>query len=128
MWLCDGSSARSYRIRLGLGGTGKRREGDQKVPLGRYALSKPRVSAKYGLFIPIGYPTAEQRTQGFTGSAVGIHGPSRGLRWLGKLVNLLDTTDGCIGVATDPEMAVIADWVRQKRAATIEIELQRAVP
>ena len=84
------------------------------------------MSAKYGLFIPIGYPTAEQRAQGFTGSAVGIHGPNRGLRWLGKLNNLLDTTDGCIGVATDPEMAVIADWVRQKRATTIVIEPQRA--
>lgn len=126
MWLCDGPNAHGYRIRLGMGGVGKEKEGDQKVPLGRYPLSKPRASAKYGLFIPIGYPTAEQRAQGFTGGAVGIHGPGRAWRWLGTLNNLFDTTDGCLGVATDAEMAAVAEWVRMKRAASIVIEVRRA--
>ena len=96
------------------------------MPLGRYALHKPRASASYGLFIPIGYPTPEQRAQGFTGGAIGIHGPGRGLRWLGALNNFLDTTDGCVGVATDPEMAAIAEWTARNRAASIVIEERRA--
>jgi murein L,D-transpeptidase YafK len=126
LWLCAGTSAQSYRVRLGMGGVGKQREGDRKVPLGRYTLYKPRASATYGLFIPIGYPTAKQREQGLTGGAVGIHGPGRRLRWLGVLNNLLDTTDGCLGVATDPEMAAIAEWTRLNRAASVLIEVRGA--
>lgn len=47
-------------VRLASGGVGKAREGDGKLPLGTYALGKARTSKQYGIFIPIGYPTADQ--------------------------------------------------------------------
>lgn len=123
LWLCDGATAeRSYDIRLGKGGLGKTREGDGKVPLGTYGLGKPRPSAEYGTFIPIKYPTSEQRALGYTGSAVGVHGPNRDLRWLGGLINVFDTTDGCVGLATDEETGAIAAWVTNKNAAIIELK------
>ena len=44
------------------------------------------------------------------------------LRWLGPLVNTFDTTDGCIGIATDAEMKAVAEWVRARRAKEILIQ------
>ena len=102
---------RTFGVRLGKHGVGKRREGDGKVPIGRYPLGAPRHSDKYGLFIPIQYPTPAQRKAGYSGGSVGVHGPHRRVRWLGRLTNLFDTTDGCVGIATDDDMKAIADWV-----------------
>jgi murein L,D-transpeptidase YafK len=120
--LCDKDRARAtFNIRLGHGGVGKRREGDGKTPLGVYPLGEPRKSNRFGMFIPIGYPTAEERQRGYTGGDVGVHGPHRWLRWLGSLVNTFDSSDGCIGLATDAEMGQVGDWVRQSHAQTIEI-------
>jgi L,D-peptidoglycan transpeptidase YkuD (ErfK/YbiS/YcfS/YnhG family) len=121
--LCDGGrSVESFDVRLGRHGTGKRREGDGKTPLGTYGLGDPVASAAYGLFIPVGYPTEDQRRLGFTGSAIGVHGPTRGARWLGSWVNFFDTTDGCVGIATDAEMRRIADFTRAHHARRIVIE------
>jgi murein L,D-transpeptidase YafK len=118
--LCENGAARgSFGVRLGKNGTGKAREGDGKTPLGRYALSDPQPSSSYGVFIPIGYPTSEQRRRGYTGSAVGVHGPGRGVRWLGSWVNTFDLTDGCVGIATDAEMERVAAWVRERHAKEI---------
>jgi murein L,D-transpeptidase YafK len=120
LWACEGDRAAvTFGVRLGKGGVGKTREGDGKVPLGEYPLGKPRASAKYGTFIEIGYPTAEQRREGYTGGAVGVHGPERRLTWLGRVNNWLDTTDGCIGLATDSEMKRIADWITASNAKRI---------
>ncbi|HVH47638.1 MAG TPA: L,D-transpeptidase family protein [Labilithrix sp.] len=122
MALCEsGKPANTFRVRLGKHGVGKSREGDGKTPLGWYGLSDSIRSASYGRFIPIGYPTAEQRRLGYTGGAVGVHGPDRRLRWMGALVNVFDTTDGCIGLATDDEMAKVARWVHDRRATAILI-------
>jgi murein L,D-transpeptidase YafK len=71
------------------------------------------------LFIAIGYPTDEQRAKGYTGSAVGIHGPGRKLAWLGDANNWFDTTDGCIGLASDTETKQVSDWVTRSGAARI---------
>jgi hypothetical protein len=111
----------SFSVRLGRGGVGKTAEGDGKTPLGAYPLAEPRKSDRYGTFIPIGYPTPDQRRRGFTGGDVGVHGPHRWVRWLGTLVNSFDSSNGCVGLATDGEMATIADWVRSAHAATIEL-------
>jgi murein L,D-transpeptidase YafK len=108
-------------VRLGKGGVGKSKESDGKVPLGRYSLGKPRRSLKFGVFIPIAYPTPEQRAQGYTGSGVGIHGPHRSLTWLGRLVNTFDTTDGCVGLATNRETEEVARWVSHHHALTVLI-------
>jgi hypothetical protein len=118
--LCkDGRPKRTYDVRLGIGGVGKTKEGDGKVPLGDYSLARPRPSSKYGTFIQIGYPTAYQRSQGYTGNSVGLHGPDRRLTWLGRANNWLDTTDGCIGLATDAEMERLAEWVGSSGARRI---------
>lgn len=93
--LCDKDAVvETFGVRLGRGGIGKIREGDGKTPVGTYALGQPRPSNRYGTFIPIGYPTEEQRRRGYTGSAVGVHGPARWLKWLGSLVNTFDLSDG----------------------------------
>jgi hypothetical protein len=111
----------AFTVRLGHGGVGKTAEGDGKTPLGVYPLGEPRKSDHYGTFIPIGYPTPDQRRRGFTGGDVGVHGPHRSVRWLGSLVNSFDSSNGCVGLATDGEMATITAWVRSARAQTIEL-------
>lgn len=111
----------AFSVRLGRGGVGKTAEGDGKTPLGAYPLGQPRKSDRYGIFIPIGYPTPDQRRRGFTGGDVGVHGPHRSVRWLGSLVNTFDSSNGCVGLATDGEMATIAAWVRTAHAGTIEL-------
>jgi murein L,D-transpeptidase YafK len=123
LWLCEkGQPASSFSVRLARNGAGKSAAGDGKIPLGAYALGAPRVSKKYGTFIPIEYPTPAQAARGLTGGSVGIHGPDRRVRWLGRLVNVFDTTDGCIGLASDEEMTQIAAWLRAARARRIRLE------
>jgi murein L,D-transpeptidase YafK len=120
--LCErGKVLESFEVRLGRGGVGKSRAGDGKTPIGTYPLGQPRASRRYGIFIPIGYPTAAQRKKGFTGGAIGVHGPDRRAKWLGRLVNTFDTSDGCVGLAKDEEMDRIARWVRSAKARTIEL-------
>ena len=121
--LCDRGEAReSFRVRLGRNGTHKRREGDQRTPVGTYTLSPPRSSSRFHMFIPIDYPTPKQRHEGFTGSAVGIHATSRAFAWLGAITAYVDTTDGCIAVAHDREIESIATWVRTQQQPRIRIE------
>jgi L,D-peptidoglycan transpeptidase YkuD (ErfK/YbiS/YcfS/YnhG family) len=110
-----------FNVRLGRGGIGKTQEGDGKTPSGTYALGEPRPSKRFGTFIPIGFPTEEQKKMGYSGSAVGVHGPPRWAQWLGSLVNTFDLSDGCVGVARDSEIERIANWVRTASAGTIEL-------
>ncbi len=120
--LCEqGQETAVFGIRLGRGGVGKTQEGDGKTPLGVYPLGQPRPSQRFGVFIPIGYPTADQRRQGFTGGDVGVHGPHRWVRWLGALVNTFDSSDGCVGLATDAEIDRIAAWVTRVHPPSIEL-------
>lgn len=121
--LCeDESVAAEYRVAIGKGGTGKRREGDHKTPVGAYPLGTPRASSEFGTFIPVGYPTAEQRREGYTGSAIGIHGPSRPFAWAGPMNLAADWTEGCIAVSSDEAIDDIATWVRQKRPRWVYLE------
>jgi L,D-peptidoglycan transpeptidase YkuD (ErfK/YbiS/YcfS/YnhG family) len=121
--LCDGARVQGmYRIRLGKNGMGKQAEGDGKTPEGRYNLEAPRTSVRFGTFVPIEYPNVRERALGYTGSAVGLHGPYRPMRFAGRWVNVFDSTDGCIGLATDHEMNEIATWLRQHPNAPIVIE------
>ena len=120
--LCDrGRLAGSFDVHLGRGGVGKTRQGDNKVPLGVYPLGRPRRSSRFWMFIPVGYPTPEQRRLGFTGQDVGVHGPHRLLRWLGPLTNSVSSTAGCIGLGTDEQIEAVAAWVTRMRIDRIEI-------
>ncbi len=122
LFLCEGGQPlERFTVAVGRGGTGKQRRGDQRTPLGAYPLGAPRASARYGIFIPVGYPTPQQRRQGLTGTAVGIHGPARPLRWLGSLNTFYDWTAGCVVVGSDAEMDRIAGWVLRRRPARVEI-------
>jgi murein L,D-transpeptidase YafK len=121
--LCEkGRAGETYGVALGSGGVGKRKEGDNKTPLGAYTLQPPRASEPFGTFLEIGYPTREQRKKGYTGGDVGIHGPKRGVRFLGSLGTLVDWTRGCIAVATDREILQIAAWVNRLNVAVVRIE------
>lgn len=122
--LCENNvSTKQYSVALGTGGVGKRREGDAKTPLGTYSLGAPRASAAgFGTFIPIGYPTPEQRKAGYTGGAVGIHAPPRGWEWAGPLAVGSDWTLGCVAVESDLVIGAIARWVRAQAAPAIHVE------
>jgi murein L,D-transpeptidase YafK len=111
----------TYGVAIGKGGTPKRKRGDNKTPLGSYALGKPRPSKRYGTFIPVGYPTWKQRNRGYTGSAIGIHGPDRSFAWLGPLTILSDWTQGCIAVGTDDSIEKIAAWVEKNDVKLVHI-------
>lgn len=123
LFLCEGGEAyRSFRVSIGRKGRGKRRVGDEKTPLGVYSLGAPRASkAGFGTFIDVGYPTPSQRKKGYTGSAIGIHGPKQSLRFLGPMSSLVDWTAGCIALASNQEMDVIAQWVREQQIKIVSI-------
>ena len=121
--LCEeGRRSAVHRVALGQGGFDKRREGDAKLPLGEYALGAAIPSKAYHLFLPVGYPTQRQRRAGYTGGAIGVHGPARGYE--GPLSTTVDWTLGCIAVGTDEEIEGIARWVKAKRVQRIVIELR----
>jgi hypothetical protein len=115
LWLCAEGSASRFAVALGRNGVGKRRTGDARTPLGTYALGTPRTSTLYGTFIPIGYPTPGQAARGFTGAAVGIHGPPRGMSAPEYPATEVDWTLGCIATGTDEEIRAIAEFVRERR-------------
>ncbi|MCC7385837.1 MAG: L,D-transpeptidase [Deltaproteobacteria bacterium] len=124
LYLCLGGAVdAAYPVNLGRGGIGKRRQGDRKTPLGRYRLLSPRASASgFTWFVPIAYPTPEQRRAGYTGGAIGIHGPPD---WLPtQVVNLAFNTpwtDGCIMVRSKEEIEAIRAWLLEHDPPTIEI-------
>ncbi|MEK7356483.1 MAG: L,D-transpeptidase family protein [Bdellovibrionota bacterium] len=122
LYLCEGRQAsKSFKVSLGSGGLDKKVQGDQKTPLGTYSLGVPRDSNRFFTFIPVGYPTGDQRARGFTGGDVGIHGPARNLTWLGRANTWIDWTDGCIAVAYESEISEIAAWIKEKKVGTIVV-------
>jgi murein L,D-transpeptidase YafK len=123
--LCaDGKIERTFAVALGMSGVGKQRQGDNRTPLGRYALGPPRASQHFHIFVPVQYPTPAQARLGFTGGAIGIHGPPRGWSFaeLGALV-AQDWTAGCIAVATDNDIEAIAAWIHQHGVKDVRLEV-----
>ena len=122
LWLCEsGLAVERFPVAVGRGGPGKRQRGDLRTPLGEYPLGPPRPSRRCGLFIPVGYPTPEQRRLGYTGTTVGIHGPDRLTRWLGGLTAFRDWTAGCVVVGSDAEIQRIAGRVASRAPARVRI-------
>jgi murein L,D-transpeptidase YafK len=120
--LCEaGQPTRTYKIAIGRNGIGKQVEGDAKSPVGKYPLGVPRASNKFWTFIPLGYPTAEEKRAGFTGADVGIHGPPRSLLLLGIFSTWVDWTAGCLAVGSHGKIDEIAAWVREKKPAYAEL-------
>lgn len=120
--LCrDEKPEREFAVSLGKGGLDKRVTGDNRTPLGAFSLGAPRPSQDFHLFIPVGYPTAQQAAAGFTGGDIGIHGPKKGWRWLGRLLDVRDWTRGCIAVNRTQDIEAIAAWVSLHHTARVEI-------
>lgn len=120
--LCEkGEGTKTYRVSLGTGGIDKKIEGDRKTPSGIYTLGKPRSSDRFGIFIPVDYPTQAQKLAGFTGAGVGIHGPDRAYQFLGDLTVMVNWTAGCIAVGYDLEINEIKDWILEKHPQFIQI-------
>jgi murein L,D-transpeptidase YafK len=116
LWLCiDGAPAARFEVALGQGGLDKRQKGDRRTPLGTYELGTPRLSGRYGIFIPIVYPTREQAAQGLTGGDVGIHGPPRKLPEPEYPTTAFDWTLGCVATGTDVDIELIATFVRERK-------------
>ena len=116
LWLCiDGAPAARFEVALGQGGLDKRQKGDRRTPLGTYELGAPRLSGRYGIFIPIVYPTREQAAQGLTGGDVGIHGPPRKLPEPEYPTTAFDWTLGCVATGTDADIEVVATFVRERK-------------
>ena len=110
--LCQaGREIGHFRVALGRGGVDKRAEGDGRTPLGRYSLAPATPSTRYHLFLAVGYPTMEQVKKGFTGSAIGVHGPHIGFAWLGHATAWADWTLGCIALSTRSEVEHVSTWI-----------------
>ena len=60
---------------------------------------------------------------GFTGGAIGIHGPPRGWATLAELAMLVaqDWTAGCIALATDADIEAVAAWVRKEEVRDVRL-------
>jgi len=122
LWLCqEGKPVGEYKVAIGKGGIDKGEEGDNKTPLGEYSIGEPRPSSRFGIFIPIGYPTQEQVLKGYTGNDVGLHGPYDFLKWLAEVTTRSDWTRGCIAVGTYKAISEVARWVKQRKVAKILI-------
>lgn len=120
--LCrDGRAAQTFAVSLGSGGIHKRQEGDHRTPIGVFALGTPRPSKEFLIFIPVGYPNAEQRRAGYTGGDIGIHGPKKQWSWLGRLANWKDWTRGCIAINSEDGIREVAAWVERNGTPRVEI-------
>jgi L,D-transpeptidase catalytic domain len=116
LWLChEGAPEARIPVALGQRGLDKRRKADGRTPIGTYTLGTPRPSGRFGIFIPIDYPTPEQVARGLTGAGVGIHGPPRGKTEPEYPTTAVDWTLGCVATGTDSDIEAIAEFVRQKR-------------
>jgi hypothetical protein len=125
--LCrDGRPEHVYRVAIGRGGSGKQVEGDGRTPLGRYPLAEARASRRYHLFMPVGYPTPDQVRQGYTGSAIGVHGPHVAFAWLGHAIVWSDWTLGCVALGTRGQIRAVASWARENGVRTIAFVPSRA--
>jgi murein L,D-transpeptidase YafK len=120
LWLChDGAPRGRFSVALGRGGIDKHLAGDARTPLGTYVLGLPRPSEQFKTFIPIGYPTAQQAAEGYTGTAVGIHGPPRGQYASARWTAAFDWTMGCIATADDDDLQAIAEFVRERQPPVV---------
>ena len=121
--LCqNGHADQAFAVSLGSGGIHKRQEGDHRTPVGVFALGVPRPSKEFTIFIPVGYPNAEQRLAGYTGGDIGIHGPKKQWSWLGRLANWKDWTRGCIAINSEDGIRAVATWVERHHTARVEIK------
>jgi murein L,D-transpeptidase YafK len=114
--LANGKVIRTYHVALGQGGLEpKQREGDGRVPEGRYVIDTRNAASAYHKALHISYPNADDRRRAAKlgvspGGAVMIHGLPNGKGWVGATHRLYDWTLGCVAV-TDQEIDEIWNLV-----------------
>jgi len=100
---------REFSVALGKGGLGpKVRQGDGRVPEGKYVIAGRNPNSAFHLSLRISYPAPEQVSDALArgidpGGDIMIHGLRNGQGSVGKLHRVTDWTDGCIAV-TNPEI------------------------
>ena len=116
-----GQKVETFDVSLGSGGMGKSQKGDRKTPIGVYGLGEPRKSRKkFYKFMHVQYPTRAQRSAGYSGGDVGVHGPPvRGDRFKNK--NKRNWGAGCIVLGTDSDTDKVVSYVSENRIRKIII-------
>jgi len=104
-----GMVAKRYAVALGRGGAGdKVREGDGKVPEGRFTIDEHVARSAFHRALHVSYPdsahAARARAMGVPpGGHIMVHGLKNGLGIVGGLHRTMDWTAGCVAL-TDPEI------------------------
>lgn len=111
----------AMKVSIGTQGLGKTREGNRKSPVGSYWLGYPRTSLQFGIFIPVGYPNMDNISKGYTGSAIGLHGPMRFMTCLPQKSLEKNWTAGCLAVARDSQIIEISEWILKNWPAKITL-------
>lgn len=101
----------AMKVSIGTHGLGKTREGNRKSPVGTYWLGYPRKSFQFGIFIPVGYPNMANISKGYTGSAIGLHGPMRFMTCLPAKSLEKNWTAGCLAVGRDSQIIEVSEWI-----------------
>ena len=108
-----------FYISLGLNGVEKRREGDQKTPLGIYRITSKRAKLPdfYGASAyPIDYPNDWDKLQGRKGHGIWLHGtPSATYSRPPR------ATDGCI-VLTNDDLERLSRYVDVSRTPVVIVD------
>lgn len=107
-----GKLLKTYKVALSTMPVGaKQREGDHKVPEGRYVIDVKNPHSKFHLALHISYPNAADRERARKlgarpGGDIEINGLAKEFAWVGSGHRQMDWTDGCIAV-TNPEIEEI---------------------
>ena len=136
-----------YYVSSGKNGAAKRREGDEKTPVGVYhvvaSLPRQKLSDFYGTgAFPIDYPNEWDRLQGRNGHGIWLHGvpsdtysrPPRASNGCVVLANAdLDAIarDLQVGltpviISEDVEWTSVDDWAHERKAFQAQLEQWRA--
>jgi murein L,D-transpeptidase YafK len=115
---------KAYKVALSREPVGaKEREGDHKVPEGKYVVDLKNAHSRFHLALHISYPNADDRVKARKlgvrpGGNIEIHGLDGKYAWVGSLQRQIDWTDGCIAV-TNPEIDEI--WPMVPVGTPVEI-------
>lgn len=99
-----GRAQKTYRVALGRGGLeAKRREGDLRVPEGRYRIDSRLERSAFHRALHVSYPDSADivranRAGVAPGHSIMVHGIRNGVGWIGRLHRLVDWTAGCVAV------------------------------
>ena len=103
--LCaQGRAEKTYRVALGRGGLdAKHREGDLRVPEGRYRIDSRLARSAFHRALHVSYPDSADIVRAkqagvAPGHSIMVHGIRNGVGWVGRFHRLVDWTAGCVAV------------------------------